>query len=64
MSHTTVTYKSDAQQRIDMRWLSELSAKSNSTNQIEKHSLLVGSEQVNVGDLFAISGKVPNEKRN
>lgn len=62
MSHTTVTFKSDVQQRIDMRWLSELSAKSNSTNQIEKHSLLVGSEQVNVGDLFDISGKVPNEK--
>ena len=62
MSHTTVTYKGNTQQRIDMRWLSEVSTKSNNASQIENLSLLVGNEDINVGDLFEITGKVPNEK--
>ena len=62
MSHTTVTYKGNTQQRLDMRWLSEVSTKSNSASQIENLSLLVGNEDINVGDLFEITGKVPNEK--
>lgn len=62
MSHTTVTYKGNVNQRISMHWLSEVNEILNSVTKIEKHTILVGSENVSVGDLFEITGKIPNEK--
>ena len=62
MSHTTVTFKGNTHQRLDMRWLSEASANTTSLAQIENYSILVGNEKNNVGDLFEFSGKIPNEK--
>ena len=61
MSHTTVTYKGNIHQRLDLRWLSHAAGKFTSIDQINKHSLKVGNENVNVADLFDVSGKYPNE---
>ena len=55
MSHTTVTYKGSTQTRIDMRWLSEALNQSSSIEQVTANTILLGNEQVAIGDLFDIS---------
>ena len=55
MSHSTVTYKGDAQQRLDMRWLSTAINNSSSVNEAKNLSLHIGSERACVGDVFDVS---------
>ena len=60
MTHTTVTYKGDVAQRIDMRWLSHAintSAKSSSVNKLD---LQIGNQKTTVSDLFNIDGDFTN----
>ena len=61
MSHTTVTYKGSVQQRIDMRWLSDVIAQSLTNEQALKLNITIGNEQTNVGDFFEVSGTSSNE---
>ena len=56
MSRTTVTYKGSSDQRIDMRWLSDALINKASADVINQQRLNIGSNQVEVGDLFTISG--------
>ena len=58
MSLTTVTYKGAIKQRIDMRWLTEAMTNSSKGEDIYKHKLSVGNDNVEIGELFNISGNI------
>ena len=62
MSHITVTFKGSSKQRLDMRWLSDIHSQTNNVDEVKKQTLLIGNTNVEIGDLFEISGKVPCEQ--
>lgn len=61
MTHTTVTYKGNVQQRLDMRWLSNAISQSSSSDAAKKLPLQIGNEKTNVGELFDIDGAFSNQ---
>ena len=62
MSHTTVTYKGSAQTRLDMRWLSDAICQADKNASINNRKILVGKENVAVGELFEISGSITTDQ--
>ena len=56
MTHTTVTYKGDVAQRIDMRWLSHAINESVTNESAENSELQIGNQKITVSDLFNIDG--------
>ena len=62
MSHTTVTYKGNVQQRIDMRWLSDFINQTLPIEKVQKLTVSIGNEQVAIGEIFEFSGNaISNE---
>ncbi len=60
MTHTTVTYKGDVAQRIDMRWLSHAIHHAYTSDEAKKLSLQIGNEKSNVGEFFDVAGSFTN----
>ena len=58
MSTTTLEYKGSDQYRVDMRWLQRALEQDLSSKEASKSPLQLGSEQVQVGDIFTINGKL------
>jgi len=64
MTHTTVTYKSNAnsdKQRIDMRWLSEAISNTYSVEAANKLPTQLGNQNVKVADIFDIDSSFTNQ---
>jgi len=62
MTHTTVTYKGDVAQRIDMRWLSHAMNHSVGIDNANKTALQINKQKISVQDLFVIDGDFSNSK--
>lgn len=62
MTHTTVTFKGDVAQRIDMRWLSHAINESVSSNAVKETALQINKQNITVNDLFTIDGDFSNQK--
>ena len=66
MSHTTVTYKGEAnkepQFRLDMRWLSDAITNKSSSIEAKKLTLQIGNETSFIGDHFDIDGDFDQPK--
>ncbi len=56
MTHTTVTYKGDVAQRIDMRWLSHAIHHTKSEDETKNLPLQIGNETSSVGNFFDVDG--------
>ena len=62
MTHTTVTYKGDVAQRIDMRWLSNAINESTKCKSVENVELQIGNQKIAVKDLFNVKGEFTNSE--
>ena len=60
MSHSTVTYKGAVEQRIDMRWLTEVMVAPIRNDDINERKLSIGNDQIEIGELFEIPGNFSN----
>ena len=58
MSATTIEYKGSGDHRVDMHWLQQALEQDLSPKEISKSTLKLGSEQVLLGDVFSIDGKL------
>ena len=58
MSATTIDYKGSGDHRVDMHWLQQALEQDLSPKEISRSTLKLGSEQVLLGDVFSIDGKL------
>ena len=61
MTHTTVTYKGNSPQRLDMRWLSEAIIQSSNCDVVKNLPIQIGNETANVGEIFDVEGSFSNQ---
>jgi len=61
MTHTTVTYRGDSAQRLDMRWLSDAISQSSNNDAAKKLPIQIGNEKTSVGEIFDIDAAFSNQ---